>query len=224
MKTIKIFCEGINDQLFIADCLEKFYGIKSERIPNKKADMFTISFTNESEIIDINGFANLDNELYIKKMKDNMKNGGNNIVIFDADYKGQINGNKGIDACRQKFRDIQKRLNVSFEYYIWPNNSIDGEIEALLRQLIKYEDVMKCIETHQSCLKNTSIPNKLKIENEIKILLGFYLHTVNQSSKTKERDYKTEFWNLDTTEDIGVPDLAKFKTFLDRYFQNESDS
>ena len=57
MKRIIIFCEGITDQVFIADCLAKFYNITVTRPKNKsKVGSETWSFgNNDSKIISTDG-------------------------------------------------------------------------------------------------------------------------------------------------------------------------
>lgn len=227
---ILIFCEGITDLLFIADCIELFYKINTTR-PVKKGNETTveISFDNgqrKGKIIGVGGCSKLRNQdMHTDQMKDNTELGGDNIVFFDADFPKEHDGSKentgnhGKTACQQKLDAIKKDKECEFDYYIWPNNQDEvGEIENLLRKLVQYEDVISCIENHQNCLKNTSIPKKIKIETELKRIVELYLYTVKQNSKPSERTYQSEFWNL-STDTSGAEDLIKLKNFLDKYFK-----
>jgi hypothetical protein len=234
MKRILILCEGVTDQVFIADCLQLFYNITTDRTPmsiklpdkkeeneKNKVEAIDGKFKNENfigRVLPTGGCSQLLQVLQ-RSGKENIDEGGQNIVIFDADFpttsdkKG--NGNKGFENATKSLTFA--RDEVSLEYYLWPDNQNNGDIETLLRQLIpeNKEAVMDCIEQHQECLKKTGISN-LRYAGR-KDLLGFYLYT-NSIAKTRGRDVdytNLEFWNLDPDQN---QDLKKFKNFLDKYF------
>ncbi len=220
MSKYKIFCEGITDQVFIADCLEVFYGFISEREnlnpTSSKHDILKIKFNNDIEVIEVGGCDKLSVQLYSSMLEDNTADGGTNIVIFDADYEVKKNGNKGFESCIKKLEAIKSNKGLVFDYYLWPNNKNDGIIEDLLRKLIpsKNECIYNCIDTHHACLESLQIPN-LKIA-ELKEKVGYYLYTVNKNSKPSHRDYKdSQYWNLDYNL---IQDLTDFKAFLDNFF------
>ncbi len=205
MKRILIFCEGITDQVFIADWLEKNFSFSTSRESRKdsKNKKLKITFGNDNfkgEIIDVGGCDRLRrNELFHTEMQDNTKEGGINIVVFDADYTNQDNGNKGINACKQKLNSIKTDKKIDFNYYVWPDDKSDGEIETLLRKLVPQdkEVVFECIDKHQECLKATNIEN-LRVA-DLKTKIGYYLYTAKQQSEGRNRDYKnSDFWNMDT--------------------------
>ena len=225
MKQTLIFCEGVTDQVFIADCLQVFYKIKIERkdkIVKTKEPKIEIKFANmddsiKGEIIDVGGCSKLANDLHLDKIRDNTELEGVSIVIFDADDTDKPNGNRGFEACNKKLSDIQKTKKVAFEHYIWPNHEKDGVIEHLLHGLIPSNklSILSCIEAHQDCLKGLGIQNLRYAELKEKI--GFYLHTSNKKSEARHRNYcDTNFWNLDIN---GSEDLKKFKAFLDTFFE-----
>lgn len=213
MNKLSIFCEGVTDQLFLADFLESFYDIKLERVPNK-SKIKVFNKIKEIEIVDVGGCTNLSNPLYLNTLKDNKDLSIQNIVIFDADITGQINGNKGFNACKQKLDNLRKNKDVDFQYYIWPNNNDDGIIENLLKELIpkEKEKVYNCIESHQECLLSLN-DEKLKIA-DLKDKISYYLFTCKSDSRVKNRNYKdTDFWNLDLIN----TGLNKLKLFLDNF-------
>lgn len=221
MANYKIFCEGITDQVFIADCLEIFYGFTSTRIIQKvsssKQEKLEIKFPNNIEVIEVGGCGKLSNEIYSSILEDNTENGGVNIVVFDADYTERGNGNKGFALCGEKLNNIRRNKKIDFEHYLWPNNIDDGIIEDLLRKLIpaNKEGIYNCIESHQTCLAGLDIPN-IKIA-ELKEKVGYYLYTVNKDSKPSSRDYKDGiYWDLNHN---SIVDLANFKSFLDSFFK-----
>jgi|GEM_PF-1482793 len=218
MKQVLIFCEGVTDQIFIADCLESIFKAVTERNENKKnKKKLEIRFKHSNfkgKIIAVDGCSMLrKNEFLHTEMQDNKEEGGANIVIFDADYTEKENGNKGIAACRQRLNSIITSKNIEFDYYIWPNNESDGEIETLLRSLIpsNKEPIFQCIEDHQNCLKSLNIIN-LKYA-DLKTKIGFYLHTSNENSEVRKRDYKnSDFWNLNYKNNDS---LKKFIAFME---------
>lgn len=216
----KIFCEGITDQVFIADCLEIFYTYTSirEKIKgtSKNSDKLKIIINDNIEVIEVGGCEKLSVDIYSSMLEDNVANGGVNIIVFDADYAGKINGNKGHELCVKKLEDIKRNKSLVFEYYLWPNDKGDGIIEDLLRKLIPTDNecIYGCIEAHHLCLESLPITD-LRVA-ELKEKVGYYLYTVNKASRPSCRDYKdSKFWNLDVG---SVDDLANFKSFLDAFF------
>lgn len=222
MSTIKIFCEGVTDQVFIADCLEKFYGIKTERKESKKnrrrngQSIIRLEITfNNGEIIDVGGCSKLTKRLHLENLKDNTEKKGTNLVVFDADVTGR--GNNSFRSANQKLENIKTNNEVFFDHYLWPNNENDGEIEDILRKIIvsEREIIMKCIEGHQECLKSTGFKD-LRQSSE-KDMIRFYIYTHNiEKSESRYADYKdARLWSLNPDE---IPELRKFKDFLDTYF------
>lgn len=218
MKKIKIFCEGITDQVFIADCLESFYEYSSHRKGRTKNGHEKIDLViNENiEVIEVGGCDKLSDQLYLSMLEDNTSNGGQNIVIFDADDFIRGNGNKGFKACKQKLEFLKKKKKVEFDYYIWPNNKDEGMIEDLLRKLIckDKEPIYDCIESHQDCLSKLIYEGVEIKKAELKDKVGFYLYTVNLDSKASKRNYKNNlFWDLNHEK---IEDLNSFKEFMDK--------
>lgn len=224
---VKIFCEGITDQIFIANCIELLFPSVGVAISKHKKDSKKriVTFGEGGEVIDVGGCTNLSNEVYLDKMRDNSTEGGVNLVIFDADYTGQNNGNRGIDACRQKLKNliagdtVKDKAAVDFNYYIWPNNNSDGEVEDVLLKLIPKdkEPVYNCIESHEICLKSLAI-EEINIP-DLKNKLNFYLYTLAQKSDLQSRDYRdSKFWNVDFDT---IDNLKLLKGFLEQYMLDE---
>lgn len=213
-KSILIFCEGVTDQVLIADCLERFYSINIHRKETKGQRIIEMTFDG-GRIEAIEGCEKLKMPINLDKIKDNSENNGINLVIFDADKIGY--GNNSFPNAAQSLNDIKKKSQVNFDFYLWPNNADDGTVEKIIRQLVlpEREVVMKCIEAHQECLANTGFDDLRRADE--KDLIRFYLYT-NSVDRTEGRyvNYKDPLlWNLDSKV---VPDLQIFKNFLDRYF------
>ena len=221
MKRIKIFCEGVTDQVFIADCLEVFYNIQiTRKVHSKDSNKWDISFGEHCQVIEIGGCGKLSDKLYQDMFRDNVDEGGKNVVIFDADFAPDAvgakkgTGNNGFENAKKKLETLRK--SGQFDFYLWPNNEIDGEVENLLRQLVpsNKEKILKCIEDHQKCLKLSEIENVNIVD--LKAQVGYYLHSVSKDSLARNRNYKdADFWNLNEND---CANLKKFKIFLDKFF------
>jgi len=222
MSHLLIFCEGTTDQIFIGHCLSTFWDLPLKKEVNKKDKVITsLKIGDSCEIIGIGGCSKLKDPIYLNRLRDNTEEGGTNIVVFDADFsiegegEKQGNGNNGYNSAKQKLEDIRSNHEVAFDYYLWHNNASDGEIEHLLYQLIPQEKkiVMDCIETHHKCLVSTNIP-EIK-HADLKTRLSYYIYTMNYKSEPYLRDYGIkELWDLDCEKS---EDLLKFRTFLNKY-------
>lgn len=225
--TILIMCEGINDLLFIEACLKRFYDAifsetyteKDRNTGEKTSVLCEIREQFQVRIRQVKGCNNLSADpKYIYELIDNLAEGGQNIVIFDADKPG--NGNNGFDSCSQKLDDIQKKNNVSFGHFLWPgNNGQNGEIEDLLVELIpeKYKAVYSCIEAHQECLQSLTDEVKEQIKFAgVKDKVGYYLYTLKQGSQASVRDYTQSYWDLNPETNEA---LRSLKAFFDSYFE-----
>jgi hypothetical protein len=211
-----IFCEGKTDLYFLSDILESYFSFTPKKdIKGERTEI--IFYTEKIKIIEIGGFSKLNNEIYYALLQDNSTLKGKNFIFFDADCKTSGNGNKGFINCVKKLVELRKRLNLEFEYYIWPNNEFDGDIEDLLIKLIPNDRqcIVDCIIKYHSCLKNTKIEN-IKYSNEQKDILNYYLYTCNERSGIDDRDYKKNIiWNINYDE---IEMLKKLKSFLDIHF------
>lgn len=209
MSRINLLCEGITDQFFLADCLELLYGIKftkSKKLAVK--DKFEVSYLDKINIIDVGGCSNLYNQIYTSMIEDNAD--GINIVIFDADRHDSNEGNNGFNNCSTKLSALKQRKNLNFEYFIWPNNADDGEIEDLLRLLIpkNKEEIFKCIDNHVTCLE--SLTQNLRVL-QLKEKVNFYLYMSNQKSELQNRDYKIkDHWEMDFESNEALKVLKDF--------------
>jgi hypothetical protein len=209
MKIIKIFCEGINDQLFVAACLETFYSEPLKKTSAKKDKLDIKSDT--IEIIDIGGREHLNTDLYLNMMISNTKKDGINLVIFDADEPCHGKGN--IANTKKSLDDLQSK--ATFQYYILPNDLDNGTVENLLIQLIPKDKkgVFDCFDSYNNCIKKYGMTT----DETLKRALNSYAYNFNHAKKESERDYTDKkFWCLDYNI---IPDLTKFKHFLDMFFK-----
>ena len=138
---VKIFCDGITDQIFIANCIELLFPSITVTISKRKEDSKKrmVTFGEGGEVIDVGGCANLNNEVYLEKMRDNSAERGVNLVIFDADYTEQSNGNKGVTSkswgLSKKFFDSEEEHFVIRDTFLSSSDSFDLSIARFSRSI-----------------------------------------------------------------------------------------
>src|ERR1039458_3923394 len=155
---IKIFVEGKGDFVFVRDALKIWYN----------------SALNEEQLNELiilcDGFNQLKGKLkFLKETEVGQKReGGKNIVIFDADYSGRENYH-GIHEKLAYLEEKKNELGISFESFLFPDNSNDGTLETLLETCINPEHscIMNCWKELENCITTKgeyTIPaNKSKI-------------------------------------------------------------
>ncbi len=110
---IRIFCEGITDQKFIADFITKVYNIHFQ--DEKKKPLTSINGNCKIKIIEIGGCSNLHTQLWINELEKNTEQGFKNLIFFDADKEG--NGNNGFSACVSKLSNLS---SIALLFHIEP--------------------------------------------------------------------------------------------------------
>jgi hypothetical protein len=217
-KTILIFCEGVIDQVFIADFLSHSYGetIFMDKNKNKRdKHKWDISFeTNlcEGKIIETGGYTYLSKPIYLEQLKNNQT--GRNLIIFDADEHGH--GRGSFKNTEQSLKELKRIENVDFDYHLWPNHNDNGTVENLLIQLIPTDkkSIFNCFDQYNECLKQ--FQGLKPLDETLKRSLNSYTYNFNHADKASERNYlDTSFWDMNSDE---KPDLKKLKEFLNKHF------
>ncbi len=201
---IKIFVEGIADKKFLEDFISIHYSTNIQ----------------EDDIITTGGWTKLissgkEGEMVRNKMTQHTDNGGVNLLIFDADDNRQTR--------TDDIKKWQKKYNLNFHIFLWPDNKKRGDLETVLENIINpsNQPIFDCWNNYEKCLQNIVIQGRIepltiparktKIYGYLESLLE---PTESQKEKIKERnrDYtKTEFWDLHSNY------LKPLKQFLDRH-------
>ncbi len=211
MSSVKIFVEGVTDQKFLQDVIEEWYGIS-----------LTIAGLDKpgGDIISLGGKAAFDSPkkqpLITKIFELLSKTPTKPIVLFDADT---FSANKAMLAKHSE--------NLTFDYFLFPDNRRDGEIETLLEEIVCRDNkvVFDCWDAFENCLSKhtttctesgqyTTPANKTKIYAYVETLVGLE-DSEKEKIKDRNRDYRNKkHWDLDPAQ----PTLQPLKTFLDTYF------
>lgn len=220
---LKIFCEGIGDQVFIADFIESQFPIRFERIQEAKGPRSLVIRNDEIEIVPIDGCKKINNIVIKQLFTNNTELGGKNLLIFDADFTG-VNGNNGFNNCNNTIENLKKheKYPIDFFHFLWPDNTNDGLFENLLEKIIPNEklSVINCIESSQTCLKALSGQHQIKVPG-VKEKINSYLHLFSQSTKLIDRRYNSDFWHLSPSE---CGELQMFKEFLSAHLNLDESS
>ena len=191
MKNFSIFVEGDGDVRFIKHYL-KFLSLE---------DPLLILPENWQENIQkIDGWNTLDSskgEAHRNLMLRTTRNGGVNLVIFDADTNA--------DARRINLEQIKNKYNLNFEIFLFPNNHDEGALEELLEKLINPQNqcVLDCWKLYEAELSQQQIvwkkpttpttpSSKSKIYAYLEALVG-----TSRSEKNKIKDPNRDFLNTD---------------------------
>ena len=207
MKDFSIFVEGDSDKRFIEDYL--FF--LSEQDPQ-----FILPEEWKKNIYKTNGWTNLNsakNEAERNIMLRTTRQGGVNLVIFDADADAETR--------KAELEEVKANYGVEFETFLFPNNKDSGAIEELLEQVINPQNqcVIDCWKRYETDLSHQSITwkqptspttpsSKSKIYAYLEALVG-----TTQSEKEKIKDRNRNFLNTDHW-NLAANYLAALKDFL----------
>jgi hypothetical protein len=135
-------------------------------------------------------------------MKQNIDNGGINLVIFDAD--------KDFESRKQEIENWKSKYGLAFELFLFPNNQNAGAFENLLEKIVidNNQPIFDCWNGFENCLqdnaskiigKKLTIPaKKTKIYAYLEVLLG-ETKKEKEMIKDPKRDYKNkDHWNLNS--------------------------
>ncbi len=180
---------------------------------------FIITFINikfpdfvDFEIVPLNGWKGL---WKTNKLIENRDLGNQNVIVFDADIPGN---NGGFKKRKKQIETLKNELDVDFELFLFPNNSMDGDFELLLENIInkEHKKLLDCFEEYEECISRNNSPVKYRLPVR-KAKIYSYIDAFPKSRKLNERfkngDWFFEnetYWNLD--DDF----LTNFEQFIEK--------
>lgn len=207
MKDFSIFVEGESDKRFIEDYLS----FLSEQVPQ-----FILPENWQNHIHKTNGWTNLSsakNEAERNNMIRTTRQGGVNLVIFDADADAKVR--------KVELEEVKTKYGLAFETFLFPNNHDSGAIEELFENIINPQNqcIIDCWKRYETDLSHQSITwkqppfpttpsSKSKIYAYMEALVG-----TTQSEKEKIKDRNRDFLNTDHW-NLAANYLAVLKDFL----------
>lgn len=163
------------------------------------------------EIIPLNGKDTL--HLAKNQFLQNTAEGGRNIIIFDADSEENLGG------FRQRKDDLEsklKKLDITAELFLWPNDNEDGDFETLLESIARkdlHKQFFDCFNDYEACLGRVYLkPNR-------KGKLHTYISSMKLSNSQRRSIGSGEWlFENDTLWNLEAPSLTPIKEFLTSKF------
>ena len=178
----KIFVEGKADQVFIRDILNAFYGI---RLNDKELKELIITTGGKDKIHElINTFHEINTEI---------RKGGKNLVIFDADY---IETGGGHTNRSNELINLQNEYKIYFDFFLFiDHNHEEGTLESLLETCFhpKHAAIAQCWQGFEDCVQNTSDTYTIPAKKSKIYLYLECLHGKTKSEKEKIKDPNRNF-------------------------------
>ena len=191
MRNFKIFTESEADIKFLSDYILEHFNTQLSR------DTFYV-------LSSWSGYKNAVNEL-----TENSDNGYDTILILDADNDFQTRQS-------QVLNDFV-RYKIPVQLFLFPNNVSNGNVENMLCQIAVKQDILKCFDTYEACIKGYEAPVvKSKIFAYLDALLPEKNKKGNRRDLIKEpnRNYRNaDHW------DLHHPYLQPLKDCFSPFFQ-----
>jgi hypothetical protein len=192
-----IITEG-KDEVFIREYLD-FLGYKNE-----------VDFKTDS----IGGWTKLElSESYLRRYIDE----GHTVVLaFDADT---ILNKGGYKIRLDEIDVILAKVNLKIDTFLFPNNSEDGDYEALLERIVVADrsGVFKCFDSYESCVRGLETDDLKFITPIRKSRIYAYMETFPESNRLKDKEFRkngTNFFKSPLYWDLNSVSLQPLFNFL----------
>lgn len=152
----------------------------------------------DKEIVCMDGVDNLFCPAIINRMKQAQDAGDNVLVLVDADYPSK---GWGHNKRHDDIEDRKTKLSLSFQLFIYPNNSDDGDVEILMESLVRkdlHKDWWDRFEDYEKCIqgaKDAENKPKYNLPNR-KAKLHTYISS-QQLSNRQRKKIGAGFWLFD---------------------------
>lgn len=162
----------------------------------------------EVEYVPMRGVDNLFNESILNQMRLAADEGDSVMVLLDADTVAKGWG----FAKRQKdVTDKMKSHDVSFPFFLYPNNCDDGDVEVLMESIARtdlHQGWWGCFNDYEVCVGGMHDANgepKYNIPNR-KAKLYTYINSQQLSRKYRDKlgsgnwlFHDKQYWDLDSS-------------------------
>ena len=176
----------------------------------------------EVQFIFMKGVDNLFNQPILNEIKKAKIEGSQILVLVDADSEEKKWGYK---RRKDWIEEGMKEHDVSFPYFIYPNNQNDGLVETLMEAAALYAPnkvFFDCYTDYETCLKNSkynipSLKGKVYAYAEAQTIYdiqkGERIPLINKINSGDWLFDNPDYWNLD------VENLQPLKDFFKQYLK-----
>lgn len=174
------------------------------------------------QFIFMKGVDNLFNQPILNEIKKAKIEGRQILVLVDADSEEKKWGYK---RRKDWIEEGMKEHDVSFPYFIYPNNQNDGLVETLMEAVALYAPnkvFFDCYTDYETCLKNSkynipSLKGKVYAYAEAQTIYdiqkGERIPLINKINSGDWLFDNPDYWNLD------VENLQPLKDFFKQYLK-----
>lgn len=174
------------------------------------------------QFIFMKGVDNLFNQPILNEIKKAKIEGSQILVLVDADSEEKKWGYK---RRKDWIEGGMKEHDVSFPYFIYPNNQNDGLVETLMEAAALYAPnkvFFDCYTDYETCLKNSkynipSLKGKVYAYAEAQTIYdiqkGERIPLINKINSGDWLFDNPDYWNLD------VENLQPLKDFFSQYLK-----
>lgn len=106
----------------------------------------------EYELIHMRGVANLFNEANLNLLRSKIAEGENCLAVLDADT---LEKGWGFAKRKADIEKSQQQHGVAFPFFLYPDNSSDGDVEYLMESLARQDlhpTFFKCFSRYEMCV------------------------------------------------------------------------
>lgn len=176
----------------------------------------------EVQFIFMKGVDNLFNQPILNEIKKAKIEGSQILVLVDADSEEKKWGYK---RRKNWIEEGMKEHDVSFPYFIYPNNQNDGLVETLMEAVALYAPnkvFFDCYTDYETCLKNSkynipSLKGKVYAYAEAQTIYdiqkGERIPLINKINSGDWLFDNPDYWNLE------VENLQPLKDFFKQYLK-----
>lgn len=174
------------------------------------------------QFIFMKGVDNLFNQPILNEIKKAKIEGSQILVLVDADSEEKKWGYK---RRKDWIEEGMKEHDVSFPYFIYPNNQNDGLVETLMEAVALYAPnkvFFDCYTDYETCLKNSkynipSLKGKVYAYAEAQTIYdiqkGERIPLINKINSGDWLFDNPDYWNLE------VENLQPLKDFFKQYLK-----
>lgn len=174
------------------------------------------------QFIFMKGVDNLFNQPILNEIKKSKIEGSRILVLVDADSEEKKWGYK---RRKDWIEGGMKEHDVSFPYFIYPNNQNDGLVETLMEAVALYAPnkvFFDCYTDYETCLKNSkynipSLKGKVYAYAEAQTIYdiqkGERIPLINKINSGDWLFDNPDYWNLE------VENLQPLKDFFKQYLK-----
>lgn len=212
MRIVNIYAEGIGDIIFIGQFITKHFKFKfnyelgrlqakSEEKDGILLNIRVFDPAGREGGIDKKKITNLINEI-----RDvNIPTGIESIIIMDTDTSNHRQPPGSFKLRNDHLNHLKNKAH--FDHFLIPNNSLDGNLESLLDNIISENGkaFYKCLASYVECLKllgkDESPPGLEGTTDFDKTRMDWYVYMMGKkdSSTSSNRDYMlAELWDLES--------------------------